>query len=360
MRLANKARSVGKDRPVPDQFNFERLGVVMRPNATVDQRLGVLNPACTRLRDGTLQIYPRLVAPGNVSRIGSFHAVERPDGKLEIEPRGYALEPEARYELRDEPGGYGCEDPRVTFIDTIDSYVMAYVAFGPRGPEVAIAISQDGLQWRRLGQVRFRESDEPFADKDAAFFPEPVRSPAGVESLAFYHRPTRAESVERGESAVSTLKTLPASEREGISIGYVPLDAVRRNVNALCKVSETQSIPMPAADWGAVKVGGGAPPVRIANGWLAVIHGVDELQHPDGPTLLRYCAGVIVHDPKHLDRVVFRSQDPLFVPKLPGELHGTVGHVVFPTGIDQRSEREFDIYYGMADYEIGRGRLTVN
>ena len=46
--------------------------------------------------------------------------------------------------------------------------------------------------------------------------------------------------------------------------------------------------------------------------------------------------------------------------KCGAELHGAVGHVVFPTGIDRRGEREFDIYYGMADYEIGRGRLTLD
>ena len=83
-------------------------------------------------------------------------------------------------------------------------------------------------------------------------------------------------------------------------------------------------------------------------------------QHPDGVALLRYCAGVIIHDAQRLDRIVFRSPHPLFVPKSGPELHGAVGHVVFPSGIDRRGEREFDIYYGMADFEIGRGRLTLD
>jgi predicted GH43/DUF377 family glycosyl hydrolase len=116
---------------------------------------------------------------------------------------------------------------------------------------------------------------------------------------------------------------------------------------------------MPGAAWGSIKVGGGTPPVRIPEGWLSVIHGVDELHHASGKALLRYCAGVIVHDARRLDRILFRSPEPLFVPELRGELRGAVGHVVFPTGIDRRAECEFDIYYGMADYEIGRGRLTL-
>jgi beta-1,2-mannobiose phosphorylase / 1,2-beta-oligomannan phosphorylase len=338
-------------------LKFERTGIVLKPSAKLG-RLGILNPACARLRDGALQLYPRMVAPGNVSRIGSFRASERENGTLEVEFRGFALEPTEAYELRDEPGGYGCEDPRVTFVPAIDRYVMAYVAFGPRGPEVAVAVSDDGLQWRRLGLLQIQGSDEPFADKDAAFFPEPVASPAGVESLAFYHRPTLQLSVG-GKAALSVIEALPSSQREGISIGYVPLDAVRADINALCSVAETHRLTLPPANWGAIKVGAGAPPVRIAEGWLSVIHGVDELAHPQGAAMLRYCAGVIINDAQRLDRIVFRSPEPLFVPETRGELHGTVGHVVFPTGIDRRGEREFDIYYGMADYEIGRGRLTL-
>ena len=45
---------------------------------------------------------------------------------------------------------------------------MAYVAFGPRGPEVAAARSFDGLTWQRLGVLRFAGADESRADKDAA------------------------------------------------------------------------------------------------------------------------------------------------------------------------------------------------
>ena len=339
--------------------HFERLGIILKPNELMYERLGVLNPASARLRDGTLQLYPRMVAPGNISSIGSFRVQEHPDGTLVAGHCSFVLEPTAPYELRDQPGGYGCEDPRVTFIPVIDRYVMTYVAFGPRGPEVALAVSGDGLEWERLGLMGFRESESPFADKDAAFFPEPVRSPAGVPSLAFFHRPTLQVSVDKGQRASAELGTLSPSSREAISIGYVPLDAVKASIQSLCTVVETHHLTLPLAEWGHIKVGAGAPPVRVREGWLAVIHGVDELEHPSGAALLRYCAGVIILDAEQLDRVVYRSQKPLIVPEVEGEIHGTVGQVVFPTAIDRRGDRTFDIYYGMADYEIGRGRLTL-
>ncbi len=355
--------SPGKISPVVslslNRVTFSRLGVVLTPNDDVSEALGVLNPACARLRDGSLRIYPRMVAPGNISRIGSFAARELPDRSLALEARGFALEPSVPYELGAGPAGYGCEDPRVTFVPVLDRYVMSYVALGPRGPDVAVAVSHDGVEWERLGLLKFRDSGASCADKDAAFFPEPVTSPSGVESLAFYHRPTLQLSVKDGKEALALIEALPPAEREGIAIGYVPLEPVRGDINALCSVAESHRLELPPAPWGAIKAGAGTPPVRIEEGWLSVVHGVDELKHPDGDTLLRYCAGLIVHDARHIDRVVFRSPEPLFVPEMRGELQGAVGHVVFPTAIDRVGERAFDVYYGMADFEIARGRLTL-
>jgi beta-1,2-mannobiose phosphorylase / 1,2-beta-oligomannan phosphorylase len=335
---------------------FARLGMVLKPNDFEDERLGVLNPGCARLRDNSLRLYPRMVAEGNVSSIGSFAAEERPDGTLDLRQCGYALKPAAPYELRDTSGGYGCEDPRVTFIPVLDRYVMAYVAFGPRGPEIAAAISQDGLTWERLGLIKLRGSGSRFSDKDPVFFPEPVMSPKGVKSLAFYHRPSAPWP------SASTNNLRERRLHEGISIGYIPLEPVLKNVTKLCEVSETHRLELPKANWGKIKVGGGTPPVRIEQGWLSVIHGVDLMEFESGACSLRYCAGLLVHDATRPARVLYRSPDPLFVPEVAGEIQGTVGRVVFPTGIDPRpdiAQGTYDIYYGMADFEIGRGRLTL-
>ena len=340
-----------------NEATFSRLDMVLKPGASINEQMGVLNPASARLRDGTLVLYPRMVAPGNVSRIGLFRAQERSDDVVEVEPCGYALRPHAHYEFRTASGGHGCEDPRVTYIRAIDKYVMLYVAFGSSGPAIAAAISNDGLKWRRLGPVHFR--GKRCADKDAAFFPEPVTSPSGIVSLAFYHRPTLQVSVDLGAGAVTALQALPQSGREGIAIAYVPLAHVQRNIEALCAVSEMHPLVLPPASWGTIKVGAGTPPVRIPEGWLSVIHGVDPVTRAGSAGKMCYSAGVVVHDAVRLDRVIYRSRDPLFVPELPGEIQGTVGDVVFPTAIDRRNEREFDIYYGMADYSIGRGRLTL-
>ena len=112
---------------------------------------GVLNPAATRGPDGELYLFPRMVARGNYSRIGiarvRFNEAGDPIG---VERLGIALEPEADYERRPDGGG-GCEDPRITFVEPLQRYIMTYTAFSPRGPRIALALSADLFHWQRLG-----------------------------------------------------------------------------------------------------------------------------------------------------------------------------------------------------------------
>jgi predicted GH43/DUF377 family glycosyl hydrolase len=177
-------------------------------------------------------------------------------------------------------------------------------------------------------------------------------------ALAFYHRPTRwpAPVAAQGGTRV------PVGAREDISIGYVSLDAVRKNLEKLCEAVETHELVLPSDGWGRIKVGAGTPPIRVQEGWLSVIHGVDIVERPGRPMYARYSAGLIVHDCERLDRIVYRSPSPLFVPRVSAELRGITNHVVFPTALDHgpaARPRAFDIYYGMGDDEIGWGRLTL-
>ena len=127
-------------------FKLQRLGMVMEPEPGNPQEIeGVLNPAATRGPDGELYLFPRLVAQGNYSRIGiarvKFNEAGDPAG---VERLGIALEPEADYERRPDGSG-GCEDPRVTYVEPLQRYVMTYTAFSPRGTA--------GSPWRCRGFV---------------------------------------------------------------------------------------------------------------------------------------------------------------------------------------------------------------
>ena len=336
---------------------YRRLGLVLASTGSAVDDEGVLNPAVTRDRDGNLLLYPRMVAAGNVSRIGLARAVESRSG-VRFGAAEIVLRPEAEYERRAVPGGMGCEDPRVTFIAELDAYVMAYTAFGPHGPRIALALSKDAYAWTRLGLVHFAdESLNHVANKDAAFFPEPVLSPSGIRSFAMYHRPMLRQSYN-GQAPIPMMLSLPPEQREAMCIAYVPVADVLRDVNALGRLRESACV-LPVDDtWGRLKNGAGTPPVKTRAGWLSFFHAVDALQHGEGVSLI-YRAGIVIHDLERPDQVVYRSPEPLLDPQTPDERIGIVNDVVFPTGIDVLGDGRYDVYYGAADARIARARMNV-
>lgn len=339
----------------------ERLGLVLEPNGDTTEAEGVLNPASARTRSGELLLYPRDVARGNISRVGLVKAM--PNGKsFAFQRDGFAIEPDAPYELRPHPG-YGCEDPRVTFVPVLDKYVMAYTAFGPQGPRIAIALSTDGLQWKRIGLLHFDKPGMHIGDdKDAAFFPEPVTSPSGVLSLALYHRPMLHLSAVDGRAAIPMIQRMPFADRESIRMAYIPLEPVLKDEEKILDVCESVLVMSPDHQWGSLKLGAGTPPVRIAEGWMSLFHAVDVLDHTTSKPKLRYSAGIMIHDYEQPHRIIYRSPQPVLAPEAESELRGIVDNVVFPTAIDPRpdlGERTFDFYYGMADWSIGAARMTL-
>lgn len=344
---------------------IERLGTVLQPDGESTEVGGVLNPAATRAPGGELLLYPRCVAHGNISRVRTVRVAFERD-RFDCRRLEFALQPQAPYEVRPHPG-YGCEDPRVTYISALESYVMAYTAFGPDGPRVALAISADAYHWDRLGPVRFAGSANVVGDdKDAAFFPEPVLSPKGRKCLAFYHRPMLHLSSVDGRAAIPMIERMPFEDRESIRIAYVPIGPVLKDRTNLCSVSESRQVLCPDEKWGSIKIGAGTPPVRITLGgtkaWLALFHGVDSLGGGGRKPSLRYSAGIVIHDLERPDRILYRSPSPVLVPESNEERKGVVDNVVFPTGLDPRpdlGDGVYDVYYGMGDYAIGAARLSV-
>ena len=362
--VASDGRSGGPAAVPP--YRLERLGIVMTPDPDDEREAwGVLNPASAR-RDGELFLFPRMVAEGNRSRIGRarvvFDAARVPVG---VERLGVVLEPEEAWELH--ATGGGMEDPRITYLPRLGRWIMTYAAFGPLGPRIGLAVSDDTEHWQRLGPVSFAYDPSLATDlnlypnKDALLFPEPVTDPDGRPAYAMLHRPMWDLSwVRPGEG-----KPLPAGladPRPGIWVSFVAATAVEADLQALTRFEQHRLVALPERAWEAVKIGGGTPPIRVAEGWLVLYHGVagKEARGFQLQPHLRYCTGALVLDPADLTRVVARSVEPLLAPELPEELTGIVPNVVFATAIDpvhEGASSEFHIYYGMADSRIGVARL---
>jgi beta-1,2-mannobiose phosphorylase / 1,2-beta-oligomannan phosphorylase len=350
------------------QFQMRRIGLVMEPEPGNPHEIeGTLNPASVRGPDGHLYLFPRLVAKGNYSRIGiarvKFDGAGDPCG---VERLGIALEPEADYE-RLPGGGGGCEDPRISFVEPVQHYVMTYTALSSSGPRIAFAMSEDLFHWKRIGLARFapyQGIDFVHVDnKDASLFPVAIPNHAGKMQLAMLHRPlfpgTRPE-----ETALRGAKRLMDLDRESIWISYCPMPPEGLEPHLPGLFNSHHRLATPASPWETLKIGCGTPPILTRHGWLIVYHGVSKTAEPEKVgRQLRYSAGVMVLS-KGRPRVIrYRSMQPVLTPESPQELLGAIANVVFPTGIDRRddlgSPDRFDVYYGMADSRIGVARLDV-
>jgi predicted GH43/DUF377 family glycosyl hydrolase len=342
---------------------MRRLGIVMTPDRHNPYEVeGVLNPACARAPDGRLYLLPRMVAAGNVSRIGLAEVVVADGVPVGVERRGIVLAPDETWEHGDAHGGV--EDPRITFVARLGQHVMTYVAFGPTGPRIAVAVSDDLVTWRRLGPVLF--AHEPGVDvdlnlypnKDALFFPEPVPGPDGEPCYAMLHRPMWHHSwfPMGGLRAPASL----GDERPGIWISYVPAADVEADLRAITVLRGHRCVALPEFDYESAKIGGGPPPIKVPEGWLLIHHGVegevDPGFDPSVPRSAVYRAGAMVLDRDDPAMVVERTPVALLEPELSEERVGTVSNVVFPTAIADIVGRRF-VFYGMADARIGVAEL---
>ncbi|GAC1432675.1 MAG: glycosidase [Chloroflexota bacterium] len=343
---------------VPAPFQLHRQGVVMRPAAGAPwEEGGVLNPGGARSRDGRdYYLFPRLVAEPNYSRVGIARVLYDGHGMpAGVERLGLALEPTEDYERNPVTGG-GCEDPRVTFLPALRGYVMAYAAYGPRGPRVAFAFSTDLVHWRKTGLARFageRGVDwNGYPNKDAYLFPEPVAAPDGRLSLVLIDRPMYGGA---GAGGRPDLPRGVTDSRYAMWVSFLPLDEVRLSGDGplFGTFAQRRMLIAPTDGWQQFRLGGGTPPVRTPRGWLTLYHGV-----AGRPGAVRYSAGALVLDPRRVWKVLYRSPRPILEPLVAEERRGVVADVVFPTAVDERDGR-LDVYYGMADQAIGVASMDL-
>jgi predicted GH43/DUF377 family glycosyl hydrolase len=85
--------------------------------------------------------------------------------------------------LKPEPQKYpeelwGIEDPRITWLEELNKWVICYTAYSRGGPLVSLAMTSDFKSFNRMGPVM------PPEDKDAALFPVKFKG-----LWAMLHRP---------------------------------------------------------------------------------------------------------------------------------------------------------------------------
>ena len=224
---------------------------------------------------------------------------------FDIEERP-ALFPDNAYE------SYGIEDPRITFID--GRYYIGYTAVSNAGITVYLASTADFKSFRRHGVIL------PPDNKDVAIFPEKV-------SGKYYalHRPATS--------------------------GFgKPEIWIAESPDLLCWGNHRRLMGLRPGSWDGGRIGGGAVPFRVKEGWLEIYHGADRHN--------RYCLGAVLLSGAEPWNVIARSEAPLVEPEARYETDGFFGGVVFTCGA-LYEENKVKIYYGAADTCIAYAEIRI-
>jgi predicted GH43/DUF377 family glycosyl hydrolase len=274
----------------------------------------VFNAGATRLPDGTTLLLCRVE-----DRRGHSHlCAARSDNGV----NGWVIDSEPT--LLPDPEKYpeelwGIEDPRITFVEEIGRYVVAYTAFSRGGPGVALALTEDFRRFERYGLVMQPD------DKDAALLPRRING-----SFALIHRPLTDSGAHVWISFSPDLRNWG---------GHRLVLPARRG-----------------AWWDANRVGLSPPLIETARGWLMLYHGV---RRTAAGSLYRL--GVALLDLETAQHCLRRGDSWIFGPEAVYEREGDVGYVTFPCGYTLGGDGDvINLYYGAADTSVAlaTGRVS--
>jgi predicted GH43/DUF377 family glycosyl hydrolase len=217
--------------------------------------------------------------------------------------------------LEPDPANYpeeiwGIEDPRITWLEELKKWSVAYTAYSTGGPLVSLALTEDFTHFERLGPI------VPPDDKDAALFPRRFNG-----KWYLIHRPIPGHYGAIGHIWVSCSPDL--------------------------KYWGDHHILLKARNggwWDSQKIGLSAQPLETSEGWLMLYHGVR--QTAAGAI---YRLGLALLDMENPSRVLRRSDEWVFGPSAPYEREGDVDDVVFPCGWVLDDDGTVRMYYGGAD-----------
>jgi predicted GH43/DUF377 family glycosyl hydrolase len=229
---------------------------------------------------------------------------------------GWAIEPEPLLAPAEGVASeqWGFEDARIVRVEELGRWVITCTSYGPAGPAVFLAMTEDFDTAERYGVIKHPE------DKNAALLPHRIDG-----RWVLLHRPKTEFGGGHGEIVLSRSDDL---------------------VNWSAPEQVLQ--PRAGAWWDSLRIGIGPPPLRTRHGWLLLYHGVKDTVA--GGT---YRVGIALLDLDEPTRVRRRLPTWILAPLADYERTGDVPNVVFPCGLlhDAASD-EIRLYYGAADSSI--------
>ena len=214
---------------------------------------------------------------------------------------------------------FGCEDPRVTFLD--GKYYIFYTAlstypFSAPGIRVGLAITKD------FKTIEKKHPVTPFNSKAMALFPEKINGkmvailtantdlPPAKIALAFF---------DKEEDIWS--ETYWNNWYDSLDEHVVPL---LRDMNDHVEV--------------------GACPIKTKEGWLLIYSYIQNYFSADKA----FGVEAVLLDSTDPKKVIAKTTEPLLLPEKEYELHGDVENITFPSSVVLKRDKLY-FYYGAAD-----------
>lgn len=261
---------------------------------------------------------------GQKIRLSVIGKSESDDG-LHFKERNILFSPTSEWER------FGCEDPRVTFMD--GQYYIFYTAlscYPPNYPgiRVGVALSPD------LEHISAKHLVTPFNAKAMAMFPKKINNKYTVILTVNTDNPPTYVAIAQFE------KIEMLWDMDFWNDWYKNLD--------------NYIIPLRRVNSDGIEVG--ATPLESSAGWIFIY---SYIKHYFGSAIKKeFRIEAVLLDINDPQKIIGRIENPLLIPQESYEKNGIISDIVFPEGslIDNEKIR---IYYGAADTNCAVADVSI-
>jgi predicted GH43/DUF377 family glycosyl hydrolase len=226
------------------------------------------------------------------------------------------LSPQADYEKDG-----GVEDPRLVKFE--GTYYLTYTGYNKKDAQLCLATSRDLRHWQRRGVIQpaYKGNWNVGWTKSGAIVPQKIN----------------------GQYWMYFLGTSP-DKTDQMGLAY------SSDLIHWTEATETPVLPRRAGHFDSRVVEPGPPPIVTKGGIVLFYNGADDN--------LVYRTAIAVFERKDPRKLIWRSEQPIFVPEKNWETVGQVPNVVFVEGMVRQRGR-YLLYYGAADKYIGVAEVPV-
>jgi len=285
---------------------------VIAPRGNSWEEAGTFNPAVIVRGDKVVMLY-RAQDKQGTSRLGYAESTDGIHFTRRDEP---VLSPSAEYEADG-----GVEDPRL--VQFGDTYYLTYTGYNKKDAQLCLANSKDLIHWDRKGVIipANKGNWNVKWTKSGAIVPEKING-----KYWMYFLGTTPDNKDQAGLASST------------------------DLLHWTEATQVPVLPVRPGRFDSRVAEPGPSPIVTSKGIVLVYNGADDK--------LVYRTGVAIFDRNDPRKLLWRSDEPVFMPEKNWEKIGQVPNVVFVEGMIQQRDR-YLFYYGGGDTNVGIAEAPI-